>query len=425
VRPLIVVYDEGSVAPSEIVVGLAELSPCVFAMGPTSHARSMVALLAQFGPVVQADPISPAVDELRAHAPRGIVTFSERAIPVTGELAQQLGLPYNSRRTVERLTDKWVQRSALRAAGVDTVRSHRIASEADWAPAVAEVGLPAVLKPANGGASRNTYLVDDADTGCDTVLRLLAQGSPGYVRGGALVLEEYLRGRDCGPFGDYVSVENLTIDGHIADIAVTGKLPLAPPFRETGYFVPAPLGSDEEAAVRALARDAVAALGVSSGFTHTEIKLTAAGPRLIEVNGRLGAGVHDLVGRAHGLDAVTLAGQVALGERVSLGHPPAGRVYFQIFHPAPRRACELLTVEGSREVRGLAGVTVHRPYVRAGTAIAGGVQTERLGVVMGEAGDTEELAALVREVNERLRYRFAFSDQREPRTVPAAELGEL
>ncbi|MFD5823994.1 ATP-grasp domain-containing protein [Lentzea sp. NPDC060358] len=424
-RPLIVVYDEGSVAPSEIAVGLAEVSPCVFAVGPTPHARAMEPLLEQFGPVVRVESAVTAAEQLAAHSPRGIVTFSERALPVTAELAERLGLPGNSRATVARLTDKWLQRSALRAAGVDTVRSYRIAAEQDWEPAVGEVGLPAVLKPANGGASRNTYLVEDGATGLGEVRRLLAQDAAGFVPGGALVLEEYLRGRPSAPFGDYVSVENLTVDGHVLDVAVTGKLPLLPPFRESGYFVPAPLQAGEEAEVRTLARAAITALGVSSGFTHTEVKLTGQGPRLIEVNGRLGAGVHDLVGRAHGVDAVTLAGRVALGERVVLDHPRARRVYFQIFHPAPRRPCELVAVEGAREVRELPGVTVHRPFLRPGTAIAGGVQTERLGVVTGEAGDSDELAGLVREVNARLRYRFAFAGSPETRSVSAAELGEL
>lgn len=214
-------------------------------------------------------------------------------------------------------------------------------------------------------------------------------------------------------------------DGQVAVLAVTGKLPLAPPFRETGYFTPAPLRPDEEAEVRELARVTVETLGVRRGFTHTEIKLTAAGPRLIEVNGRLGAGVHDLAMRGLGIDVVELAGRVALGEAADLAYPAPRRVYFQIFHPAPRAPCQLEAVDGAREVARLPGVTVHRPYLRPGAMITGGVQTERLGVVMGEAGDTRELAALVREVNTRMRYRFAFADPPHSRCVAAAELGEL
>jgi hypothetical protein len=176
--------------------------------------------------------------------------------------------------------------------------------------------------------------------------------------------------------------------------------------------------------VRALARAAVAALGVTMGFTQTEIKLTEAGPRLIGVRGCLGGGMHDLAARALGVDAIALAGQVALGEPVTIAHPPVHRVYFHLLHHAPRQACELLAVEGVREIQRLPGVMVHRPFVKAGTAMGGG-QAGRLGVILGDTGDTRELAALVTEINSRMRYRFAFEGIRQARSVPAAELGDL
>ena len=41
--------------------------------------------------------------------------------------------------------------------------------------------------------------------------------------------------------------------------------------------------------VLGMVADAIEALGIRTAVVHTEVKLTPEGPRLIEVNGRLGA----------------------------------------------------------------------------------------------------------------------------------------
>ncbi|MFD0382114.1 acetyl-CoA carboxylase biotin carboxylase subunit family protein [Streptomyces stramineus] len=178
-KPLIVVYDFGAAQPGDIAVGLGDWATWVFAAERNEHTLRMAPLLEQFAPVVWIENPDQAVRELRGHAPGGIVTFSEKALRLTGELADRLGLPQHGPATTAMLTDKWKQRSALRAAGIDSVRFHRVDSVRDWADAVAHVGLPAVLKPAFGGASRNTFYIDDEEAGLRTVERLLAAGAPG------------------------------------------------------------------------------------------------------------------------------------------------------------------------------------------------------------------------------------------------------
>lgn len=112
----------------------------------------------------------------------------------------------------------------------------------------------------------------------------------------ALIVEEYLPGRDDQPLGDYVAVE-CAVDGGVVALAVTGKLRLLPPFRETGQFWPARLPADEREEIIDLAVAALEALDVRTGLAHVEIKLTPAGPRVIEVNGRLGGLQVDLAQR--------------------------------------------------------------------------------------------------------------------------------
>jgi ATP-grasp domain-containing protein len=431
IETLVVVYDDGAAHPGDIAVGLADWARCVFVAEPGEHAIAMAPLLGQFGPVVIADSAAEIAVRVRDHAPGGVVTFSERALPLAGDIARELSLPFHDSRTIGVLTDKWRQRLAFRAAGVDATRCHRVQAEPDWAAAVAETGLPAVLKPAQGGGSRNTYRIDDADTGLAMARQLLAEESPGLLAGGTLVLEEYITGRDCGPFGDYVSIESIVQAGQVTHLAVTGKFPMVPPFRETGRFWPSPLSPEEDEQVCELAGLAVKALGVVTGLTHTEVKLTRDGPQLIEVNGRLGGGINELAIRAAGLNLIEMAGRVALAEPVALPPLYRGQAYFQLFHPAPRWPCRLIGINGIDQVRKIPGVTLYRPYARAGTELPGGVQTRELDIVMGEAEDVADLAVIAEAVNSALRYTFDFTAEgpdgkrAAQRSVTGAELGEL
>lgn len=241
-RPVIaVVYDFGSVAPADIVDRLEPVGDVVLAVCRSAHTEQLAPLLADLAPVVPVDgdgatELDEAAERLREHRPDAVLTYSERRLGTTAELAARLRLPSHDADTVRLLTDKHAQRSRLRERGVDPVRAALVRTPADWAAALAAVGLPAVLKPVRGEGSRSTHPVRDADTGAALAARLLA-GPDGED---ALLLEEYLVGVDRAPFGDHVSVESAVVDGRVTHWAVTGKFPLAPPFREVGHFWPAP-----------------------------------------------------------------------------------------------------------------------------------------------------------------------------------------
>jgi biotin carboxylase len=394
-------------------------------VGPSEHARARQALLSHFGPVVDGTDPDRAAAELRGHDACAIVTFSERVLRLTTRLARLLDLPYHDDEITRLLSDKSAQRRALREAGVDAVGFHRIASMSDWAVALARVGLPAVLKPVHGGGSRNTFLIEDGAAGEALVARLLAEGGAGFPGEDDLVVEEYLRGRPSAPFGDFVSVESAVVSGDVRHFAVMGKFPLAVPFRETGEFWPSHLSDAEEKDIENLARQAIGALRIRSGIVHTEIKLTEKGPRIIEVNGRLGGDVHTLLRSAAKFSPIELAGQIALGRSIQAPGPSCDRVFFQLNHPAPRRRCQLVAVHGIDEVRSLPGVATYRAYARAGSSLSGGVHTSMLDQVAGHARDHDELARLIPEISRRLRFQLLFDGEPSARLVTGAELHAL
>src|SRR5262249_17821086 len=91
-----------------------------------------------------------AVDAARRLAPGGVLTVaSDRAVPVVAAVAEALGLPGIGSETARKATNKVAMRRALAEAGVPQPRFAAVRTLEDARAAVEEIGLPAVVKPAD------------------------------------------------------------------------------------------------------------------------------------------------------------------------------------------------------------------------------------------------------------------------------------
>jgi hypothetical protein len=406
---LCVLFRKGSVSARELLASLESYFPLVFAIGNDAYARGFASLLATAGTVVElTGDVTADAMRLTTAQVSGIVTFSESGVRSCAELADRLGLPGHDLATARALTDKHAQRGLMEAAGAGGVASRLIMGIPDWNTAVREIGLPLVLKPRCGEGSRNTHLVRDADDGQALVARLLDRSIDGHEED--LVAEQYLVGVPMDPYGDYVSVESVCVGGEIRHIGVTGKFPLVPPFRETGQFYPAALSPDLHGQVGELAGKALRALGVRHGVTHTEIKLTAKGPRIIEVNGRLGGYVADLYQRALGFDLVQVAADLALGRPGYLEAKPGSLTCFQYISRPPIGANRLVAVSGRQVLVGHQNVDAYQQYVRPGSALASDMSSSYLDRLSGSARSSEEMMRAIDECLALLTYEFDTPD---------------
>ncbi|GAA0443929.1 carboxylase [Acrocarpospora corrugata] len=394
---LAVVFGAGAVALGDLLVGLRFCPDLLFVLPAGPQSAQYAALLESAGAVLTLTGDADAdTGAFRAAAATGVVTFSEVELPVAARLAASAGLPFHSPETVERLTDKHAQRRAMREHGIETPASWLLRGADEWPP---DLRLPAVLKPVRGEGSRNTYLVRTEDEGIALAGRLLALEE-------ALVVEECLVGVPSEPFGDYVSVESACAGGRIQTIGVTGKLPLLPPFRENGQFFPDALDDAVRAEVIELTGRTLRALGVRHGITHTEIKITEQGPRVIEVNGRIGGFINELYLRATGLDLIELAGRLALGEDLEVSARPLAGVFFQQYARPPREATRLTAIEGARTLTRTPGITARRQLVQPGTELPGDGKAVYLDLVVGDAPSHREMLAVLDRGLRGIRFTF-------------------
>ena len=357
---LVVVYggsanDHSPMRFAEAAEGVCSLVWAIPArgLGDTATWR----FLARFGEVIDVTGLPPqdAASAIRALAPDGIACFVDKLLCWTAEVAELLGLVFHDRSTANRLTDKLAQRTALREHNLPTPRFWNVDNLADERVLrdVVDSGLPLVLKPRHGTSSQDTELISD-----EGQLRAAVAVSVS----GRMLLEGYIRDPSVPQTGEgsapYVSVELLVCLGIVSVLGITGRTPLAPPFRETWFLFPANVSSRLANALGEVAIDAAHALGVEAGALHVEIKCTDDGPVVIEVNGRPGGhAVHPLLRRALGIDTVRLAMRVAVGECVVLGALPVTKeVVFRLDVQPDASLRTITAVDGLESVMQIPGI---------------------------------------------------------------------
>ncbi|MGK5113682.1 ATP-grasp domain-containing protein [Geodermatophilus sp. CPCC 205506] len=208
------------------------------------------------------------------------------------EVAELLGAELNPATAVRLLTDKLAMRRHLADCGISAVRFAAAATRADVPAALAEVGLPAVVKPTALAGSRGVFLWRRAEDGA-----AWTELVDGFGCAGPFLVEEYLRGPE-------FSVETLSHHGRHQVVGVTEKQLGPPPlFVEVGHVHPARLPPDRRRAVEDLTTSFLTACGYRFGPAHTEVIWTADGPRIVESQARLGGDrIPRLVQLSCGLD---------------------------------------------------------------------------------------------------------------------------
>jgi biotin carboxylase/DNA-binding transcriptional ArsR family regulator len=295
--------------------------------------------------------------------PAGVFTYDESLVHAAAHLAEALGLPGSPPRAVLACRDKAATRSALAAADVPQPASEPVATADEAIAAAARIGYPVIVKSRGLAGSLGVLR---ADQPADVPSAFAAAGGavwPGVPRYTADVLvEQFLTGPE-------ISVDAVVVDGACTPLVIARKQTgMAPFFEETGHTVDADDPLLRDPALLAQLDLVHKSLGYTNGATHSEFKLTEEGPRLVEINARLGGDFIPYLGAlATGCDPVVAAAQVAAGRRPDT--TPRCRRVAAIRFLYPEHDCEAVDVVVHTARR---GPTIHAAVATAapGTRLA-------------------------------------------------------
>jgi hypothetical protein len=235
----------------------------------------------------------------------GVLCWDEASVIAAAEVAEVLGLPGGDTVAVLRCQDKHATRRLLADAGIPQPGSVLVESVEQAVLAAAAIGYPVVLKPRDPAASMGVVLVA-SELQLREQFALATDSGPDI----SILVEENADGPE-------ISVDCAVFHGEVLPICLAHKQIGFPPyFEEIGHLVDGadPMLADD--GFRALLQQAHAALGFTEGFTHTEFRLTPLGPKLIEINPRLGGDLIPYLGlRTTGVDPALAAAAVAVGRQ--------------------------------------------------------------------------------------------------------------
>jgi biotin carboxylase len=212
------------------------------------------------------------IERLAERAPLdAIVAVDDGGTRAAAAAAERLGLRGNSPEAVARAREKAAMREAFAAAGVRQPEWRLAAGGAEprvVAETAGEIGFPCVLKPLSRAASQGVIRADTRDEASAAAERIRAiLGDPEAQ----ILVEEFVP-------GDEVAVEGLLTGGRLELLAIFDKPdPLTGPFfEETIYVTPSRKPEGVQREIEAATAKAAAALGLTEGPVHAELRVGQA-----------------------------------------------------------------------------------------------------------------------------------------------------
>lgn len=227
-------------------------------------------------------------------------------------VCREMGLVGISEATALQATNKAIMRDTLNKCHVPIPIYYRVKEKKNFYSAVKELKRQCrscIVKPADNSGSRGVILLNESSD-----LDKAYEYAMHYSRSGEIMVEEFMEGPE-------VSVETLAVDGNIQVIQITDKLTTgAPYFVEMGHSQPSTLSEETKQRIASVAVAANRAIGIRNGPSHTEIRVTNDGPKIVELGARLGGDciATHLVPLSTGVDMVECCIRIALGEKPNL-----------------------------------------------------------------------------------------------------------
>lgn len=284
-------------------------------------------------------------------------------------------------------TIKSHMRERLKECNVPIPQFYAVNNEKEFAQAVTEIKGDMIVKPADNAGSRGVVLLKkDSVTGKTQPEDSISvyEYSKENSRNGIVMVEEFMEGEE-------VSVEAMTVNGETTIITITDKLTTPPPyFVELGHAEPSRHPVELQEKIKEITKQAVAAIRLQNGPSHTEVKLTKDGPKIVELAARLGGDfiTSKLVPLSTGVDMVGNSVVLATGGTVDLTKKWDKGVAIRFI---PGETGTITSIDISEDVYQQPGIEEIVLYKKAGDGVNGTRSSnDRLGHVITIGDNAEE-----------------------------------
>jgi biotin carboxylase len=334
----------------------------------------------------QPERAAEQIAALAARAPLdAIVAVDDGGTRAAALSGQRLGLRANPPDAVARARDKRAMRAALAEAGV---------RQPAFGDDPTDVGFPCVLKPLSRSGSQGVIRANDAEQAAEAAARIRAILGDPHAE---LLVERFVPGEE-------VAVEGLLTNGELEVLAVFDKPdPLdGPYFEETIYVTPSRKPDAVVAEVERITAKAAAALGLTEGPVHAELRVDGSDVTVLELAAR---SIGGLCSRSLRFGLGVSLEEVIL--RHALGLPPGhlrreDRASGVMMLPIPR-AGTLNEVRGQDEARAVEGIAGLEISIARGKPVVPLPEGDRyLGFVFAKADTHEQVEHALREAHAKL-----------------------
>ena len=318
--------------------------------------------------------------------PDGIMTLAtDMPMRAIAAASQACGLPGISYETAIKATDKAEMIKAFEECGVEHPWYYVARGRNEFEEILGSISFPCIMKPTDNAGSRGVVLANTVQE-----LKAAYEYSHGESRGGAIIIEEYLKGPE-------FSVEVMVVNGEPHILQITDKLTTgAPHFVEMGHSQPTRQPEDVQEKLTDLTRRACKAVGINVGPAHVEIILTKDGPKMVELGARMGGDciTTHLVPLSTGIDMVKATIDVACGKVPDIEHTINSASAIRYFKTPTGLLKGVYGIDNAKRILGVQEVTIVKEIGADVTDINSSV--DRIGFVIAQA-DTAENAVKICE----------------------------
>lgn len=244
----------------------------------------------------------------------GVITLLDKSVELVAAIAHEFKLPGGTLESATTVKHKYKMREALKRHSVPHPQFQFVKTLNDLHAAACTIGFPLIFKPVAASTSVAVFRINSQQELESTFkLMVTCERTAYWLYSDEYIAEEFMDGQE-------ISVEGIINCGQVHFAGITNKSVSSPGFTEWMHCFPTYFDSETCALIYEVVKQAIYSVQINNCAFHVEVMMTAAGPKIVEINSRLaGAFISShLVPLATGIDLAYEAIKTALGQSIEL-----------------------------------------------------------------------------------------------------------